>query len=199
MNFEARLKEILKQMKPLRFQVKSGHHRVESNRQLENRLKSRLNLAEFSLLSNCSGANRIRSVSLDTGVLSLRICGSLVEHTLFCFPEEVAVEQYKIYSWTPANASESSPALVLCEDWLKTTPTSQGWSFCERSSIVFWFSLLEFPDICGTTPEWTRPCGFKRNSSRCDKVPEMHISVLLSSWEGVFVTLPAISSDTWIV
>ena len=63
----------------------------------------------------------------------------------------------------------------------------------------FPFSELLFLDVPGTATEQLRTCGFRRNSSSLDKAPKMRDSVRLNYWESFSVTLPSISSETWVM
>ena len=72
-------------------------------------------------------------------------------------------------------------------------------SFKERSPVGFRFSELLFLHVAETITEQIRTCGSGRNSSSLDKAPEMLDSVRLNFWESFLVTLPSISSETWVM
>ena len=61
------------------------------------------------------------------------------------------------------------------------------------------FSELLFLDVPGTATEQIRTCGFRRKSSGLDKAPKIPDSVRLNSFEIFLVTLPSISSETWVM
>ena len=63
----------------------------------------------------------------------------------------------------------------------------------------FQFSTFEFRDIFGTDPECTRTSGLRENLSKIDRGPKTRLSVQLTSWDIFIVTLPSISSDTWLI
>ena len=76
--------------------------------------------------------------------------------------------------------------------------SGQG-SFRERSPVGSRFSELLFLDILGTATKQVRTCGFRRNWLSLDKAPKMHDSVRLNFCESFLVTLPSISSETWVM
>ena len=69
----------------------------------------------------------------------------------------------------------------------------------ESSSFVPWLSTFVFRNVSGTVPECIRICWFRRNSSNLDKAPKMRDSVLLNSWDSFLLTLPSISSESWVI
>ena len=77
---------------------------------------------------------------------------------------------------------------------------ASGWvSLWESSSFVPCFVPYAFRDISGAVPEWPWPSGFMRKSSKRDSAPRMRFSVLLNSWDNVFVTLRSTSSEIWVI
>ena len=78
-------------------------------------------------------------------------------------------------------------------------PASAWGSLRESSSFAPWFSPLVFRNVPGTVPECVRICGFKRNSSNLDGAPKKRDSVLLNSSDSFLVTLPSLSSETWVI
>ena len=87
----------------------------------------------------------------------------------------------------------------FCVIWLRTMPASGWGSLWESSSFVPWFSSFVFRNVPGTVPECVRICWFKRNSSNLDRAPKMRDSVRLNSWDSFLVTLPSISSETFVI
>ena len=75
---------------------------------------------------------------------------------------------------------------------LTEVPTSGWGSFCKQS-FTFRFPQKEFQDVRGTAPDCTRICRYSGNSSTFDRAPRNQLSVLLNSWDNLFVTLPFIS------
>ena len=61
------------------------------------------------------------------------------------------------------------------------------------------FTVLLFLDAPGTATEQVRTCGLRRSSSSLDEAPKMRDYVQLNSWESFLVTLPSISSETWVM
>ena len=53
--------------------------------------------------------------------------------------------------------------------------------------------------VLGTVPEQVHTCGLRRNSSNFDKAAKIRDSVRLNCWDSFLVTLPSISSDTWVM
>ena len=94
---------------------------------------------------------------------------------------------------------DASSGSEFYRDRVKKVPTSGWGSFWERYSFVFWFSPLEFCDVSRKDPECTRTCGLRRNSSNLKRAPRIRLSVPLNSWDTFFVTLPPISSDSWVI
>ena len=77
---------------------------------------------------------------------------------------------------------------------------ASGWgSLWESSSFVPCFVPNAFRDVSGAVSEWPWTSGFMRKSSRRDKAPNMRLCVLLNSCDNFFVTLPSISSETWVM
>ena len=61
-----------------------------------------------------------------------------------------------------------------------------------------------FPHLCsGMFPERFRSAsvsvGSREFSSNVDRAPKMRDSVLLNSWDSFLVTLPSISSESWVI
>ena len=54
-----------------------------------------------------------------------------------------------------------------------------------------------FWDVPGTDPEQVRTCGFRKSSS-FDKAPKIRYSGQIKSWDSFLVSLPSISTDTWV-
>ena len=77
--------------------------------------------------------------------------------------------------------------------------TSGQGSFREQSSVGSRFSELLFLDVLGTATEQVQTCGLRSNSSSLDKAPKIRASIRLKSWESFLVTLPSISSETWVM
>ena len=97
--------------------------------------------------------------------------------------------------WCVSSCSELFKLLVRQAE---NTTSGQGLSR-ERSPVGSRLSELLFLDVPGTATEQVRTCGLRRNSSSLDKPPKMRDSVLLNSWESFLVTLPSISSETWVM
>ena len=72
-------------------------------------------------------------------------------------------------------------------------------SLWESSSFVPWLVHNAFRDVSGVVPEWSWSSGFMRKSSIRTNAPIMWFSVLLNSSDNFFVTLPSISSETWVM
>ena len=88
--------------------------------------------------------------------------------------------------------------------WRSSRPELRGlasdWgSLWESSSFVPWFILNAFRDASGLVPEWPWITGFMRKSSIRASAPSMRFSVLLNSSDNLLVTLPSISSGTWVM
>ena len=83
--------------------------------------------------------------------------------------------------------------------WLWETLVSGWGSLWESSSFVPWFLPSVFREVSGAVPEWHCIRGFRRNSSSRDRAPKMRLSVLLNSLVNFLVTLPSISSETWVI
>ena len=78
--------------------------------------------------------------------------------------------------------------------------SASGWgSLWESSSFVPWFILNTFRDVSGVVPEWLWSSGFMRKSSSLAGAPSMRFSILLNSCDNFLVTLPSISSYTWVM
>ena len=121
--------------------------------------------------------------------------------------------EYSSRSWNYAMIIERLPcstndgkASIMAIFWarilwiLAAEDACSGWgSLWESSSFVPWFPTFVFRNAPGTVPECVRICGFRRNSSNLDRVPKMRDSVLLNSWDSFLVTLPSISSETFVI
>ena len=95
-------------------------------------------------------------------------------------------------SW-PTSGSE------FCAVLLQKMPAS-GWRLLwESSSFVPWFVPSAFRDISGAVPVWPSTSGFMRKTSSRASAPSMRFSVLLNSCDNFSVTLPSISSETWVM
>ena len=78
--------------------------------------------------------------------------------------------------------------------------SASGWgSFWESSSFVPWLVFNAFREGSGVVPERPGSSGFIRKSSSRASAPRMRFSVLLNSFDNLFVTLPSISSETWVM
>ena len=106
-----------------------------------------------------------------------------------------AIWYYLRFLWCVSSCSESFRLLV----WRAENTTSGQGTFRERTPVGSRFSELLFLDVPGTATEQVRTCGFRRNSSSLDKEPKMRDSVRLHSWESFSVTLPSISSESWVM
>ena len=97
--------------------------------------------------------------------------------------------------WCVSSWSDSVRLLV------RQAENSTSWqrSFRERYTVGSRFSEALFLDILGIATEQVRICGFWRKPSSSDKAPKMRDSVQLNSWESFLVTLPSISSETWVM
>ena len=87
----------------------------------------------------------------------------------------------------------------FCVIWPWKRPASGRGSFWESSSFVPWLALNAFRDVSGAVPEWPWVSGFIRKSSSLASAPRMRFYVLLNSFDSLFVTLPSISSETWVI
>ena len=87
----------------------------------------------------------------------------------------------------------------LCIVWLWNMPASGWGSLWESSSCVPWFVPYAFRDVSRAVPYWPWISGFMRKSSRRDSAPKKRFFVFLNSWDNFFVTLPSISSETWVM
>ena len=134
------------------------------------------------------------------------VCGL---HFIVCsFIQVIILRIYRIYAtkkllanniweelWWVSSCSESFRLLV----WqAENTTSGQGLSRA-RSPVGSRFSGLLLLDFPGTATEQVRTCGFRRNSSSLDKAPKMRDSVRINSWESFLLTLPSISSETWVM
>ena len=95
--------------------------------------------------------------------------------------------------WTPVAMS-----------WRSSRPEvrrpASGWgSLWESSSFVPWLIVNTFRDVSGVVPEWPWNSGFMRKSSSLASAPSIWFSVLLNSCDNFLVTLPPISSETWVI
>ena len=107
--------------------------------------------------------------------------------------------RYRLSFWTPVTMSWpfSEPEFCVIRLWKK--PASVWGSFSESSSFVPWLVLNTFWEATGVVPEW--PCSrwFMRKSPRRAYAPIVRFSVLLNSFDNLFVILPSISSETWVM
>ena len=103
------------------------------------------------------------------------------------------IQQQICHLWWISSCCESFRLL----GWQAENTTSRQVSPKERSPVGSRFSESLFLDVPGTATKQVRTCGFRRNSSSLDKAPKMRDSVRLNSLEGILVTLPSISSETW--
>ena len=87
----------------------------------------------------------------------------------------------------------------FCVVWLRKRPASGWGSLWELSSFVRWLSTFVFRNVSGRVPECVRICWFRRNSSNLDRALKMRDSVLLNFWDSFLVTLPSISSESWVI
>ena len=92
--------------------------------------------------------------------------------------------------------SSSGPEFCTIWPW---RPASGWGSFWESSSFVPWLILNAFLEGSGVVPECPCSNGFMRKLSRRAKAPRMRFFVLLNSFDSLFVTLPSISSETWVM
>ena len=83
--------------------------------------------------------------------------------------------------------------------WPWKRPAAGRGSFWESSSFVPWLVFNACRDGSGVVPECPGSSGFIRKSSSCASAPRMRFSVLLNSFDSLFVTLPSISSETWVI
>ena len=91
----------------------------------------------------------------------------------------------------------SGPAIRVVWPWKR--PAS-GWrSFWELSSFVPWLLPNALRVGSGVVPEYPGSNGFIKKSSNCASAPRMRFSVLLNSFDSLFVTLPSISLETWVM
>ena len=96
--------------------------------------------------------------------------------------------------WEVSSGSESIKLLVRQAE----NSTSGRGSFWERSPLGSWFSTSVFRNVPGTVPESVRIYGFQRNSYNLGTAPKMRGSLLLNSWDRFLMTLPSISSKTYV-
>ena len=99
----------------------------------------------------------------------------------------------------PGLLSRSSPGPVFRGDWPWKRPASGWGSFWESSSFVPWLFPNALRVGSGVAPEYPGNNGFIRKSSSRASAPRMRLSVLLNSFDSLFVTLPSISSETWVM
>ena len=102
-------------------------------------------------------------------------------------------------SATPVSVSWPSSGPEFRVVWLWKMPAAGWGSLWESSSFVHWLILNTFRDVSGAVPEWPWISGFMRKSSRRANAPSMRFSVLLNSCDNFLVTLPSVSSETWIM
>ena len=69
--------------------------------------------------------------------------------------------------------------------------------FLRIRSLVYTKNM--FRDVSGAVPEWPWISGFVRKSSRRANAPSTRFSVLLNCCDNFLVTLPSISSETWVM
>ena len=87
----------------------------------------------------------------------------------------------------------------FCVVWPRKMPASGWGSLWESSSFVPWFSTFVLRNVPGTVSKCVCICWFERNSSNLNRAPKMRDSVLLNSWDSFLLTLPSISSETYVI
>ena len=76
---------------------------------------------------------------------------------------------------------------------------ASGWGILwDSSPFVHWLVLNTFRDVSRTVPQWPWISRCMRKSRR-DFALKMRFSVPPNSWDNFFVTLPPISSETWVM
>ena len=106
-----------------------------------------------------------------------------------------------LYEESSTNRQVSWPSSwpAFCAIWPWKRPVS-GWRwFWASSSFVRWLVLNAFRESSGVVSEWPCSSGFIRKSSRRDNASRMWFSVLLNSFDNLFVTLPSISSEILVM
>ena len=126
-------------------------------------------------------------------VLKLSKTPTLTETVkIVCHCSQLLVKNYQ-----PVSIPLSVPE--FCSFWPWKSFASGWGSFWESSSFVPWFIPDEFRVGSGVVPEPPGSSGFIRKSSSLASAPKMRFSVLLNSFDNLFVTLPSISSETWVM
>ena len=125
-----------------------------------------------------------KTVPVDFLLLLIIHCFFYVFRYFFCHVLRV--------SW-PSSGPE------FCVIWPWKRPASGRGSLWESSSFVPWLVFNAFRDGSGVVPECPGSSGFIRKSSSRASAPRMRFSVLLNSFDSLFVTLPSISSKTWVI
>ena len=83
---------------------------------------------------------------------------------------------------------------------LRVGYTTSEWGLVwERCPVGSRFSNSIFRDLPETVPESVCTCGFKRNSSNLHSGPRSRDSVLLNSWDRFSLTLPSITSESYVI
>ena len=65
--------------------------------------------------------------------------------------------------------------------------------------ICFLVFSISIPGCLRNGSAEHRTSGFRENSSNLDRAPKIRLSVTLKSWDKFFLTLPSISTDTWVI
>ena len=226
MNFETRLEKIIKQLDCFRFPIERGH-RCRQWLGNGNSVKIVMEICEIVVvcqllkrqyylvcLNRCRGVftaelrltcrkvlfllswRYIRGAVSDFFMGSCHVVAIANLFSSSCH-DDVAAEALSL--WTPVTMSWLSSGPKFCVIWLLERPAS-GWGLLwESSSFVPWLILHTFRDVSGAVPEWPWVSGFMKKSSSRASAPSMRFSVLLNSCDNFLVTLPSISSETWVM
>ena len=197
-NFEAVLEKISKQLEHLKFSVKWWHLSGERFWQFGKFVDIVKDICRVVVLYQPLKDQQFLICFNLRRVISLRKCGWLVE-------------RFSLLSWTYIGGAVSDFLVNSCyhlvaffwawvlrrlvvEDACVTMRSLWEWS-----SFFPWLELNEFPDASGAVPVWTWTSGFMRQSPGRDSAPKMQFCILLNSWDNFFLTLPSISSETWVM
>ena len=155
-----------------------------------------LKVAELLLLANCWRVNEIWSASIVAGYFH---CWILADFSNA--PSSVCLKR------SQGSSRESCHHVrALIWVWVDSVvrPTGKklhfgmGWVW-EQSIIGSQFSASLLLDIPGMVPERVHYRVLNRKMSNLDRAPKMPDTVLLIYWDSFLVTLPSISSETWVV
>ena len=220
MNCETRLEKIFKQLKFLRFPVKRGHRCGEWLWQFGNSVDVIMKVRRVVVICQLlAGKQNLVCFDCSRGVLAaeLRLTCGLVLFLLSWRCTRGAVCELLVISCHVVEIQTLSLSLSLSELLSPCRGHLLGQSFalsgcgrgplqvddhsgsCPHRSLASWLVFNGLREASGVAPEWPCSSGFARKSSRRAKAPSMRLSVLLNSFDNLFVSLPWISSKTWVM